>query len=299
MPTLANIVRAFGVEPVSIRQIARRQNVHWAVRADGARYVLRRFGVWADTPGDAAWEIDSVERLAAAGAPVPRVVGGRREIEGARYILMPWIGGRRLAHPPVSDTDYERLGGLLADFHTATSRVRAPPQRPEWTSSVDGAFPRTGGAARRSELLAALAEVDARMAGRFADAAATLEARDLPRVFAGHPRRLVHGDFAPWNIRIRGPRITGVLDFDLAHVDVRAADIAMARRGSHDSVVRGYLTRTTLTDAEVDNLDALWTSGSLRGVWRVLESRLAEGRITTQGLEWNVEQLGKTRPYAG
>ncbi|HEY3887394.1 MAG TPA: phosphotransferase [Caulobacteraceae bacterium] len=297
MPTLANIVRAFGVEPDSIRQIARRQNVHWAVRAGDARYVLRRYG--AETPGDAAWEIDSIERLAKAGVPVPRVVGGLREIEGARYILMPWLGRRRLAHPPVSDTAYERLGSFLADFHSATSHLPEPPQRPKWTSNVDGAFPRTGGATRRAELLAALAEVDATMARRLADAAATLEARDLPRVFAGYPRRLVHGDFAPWNIRVHGQGITGVIDFDLAHVDVRAADIAMARRGSHDGVVRGYLKRATLTDVEIDSLDALWTGGSLCGVWSVLESRLAAGRVTTQGLEWNVEQLGKTRPYRG
>jgi Ser/Thr protein kinase RdoA (MazF antagonist) len=297
MPTLANIVRAFGIEPDSIRQIARRQNVHWAVRAGEARYVLRRFG--GETPGDAAWEIDSIERLAGTGAPVPRLVGGLREIEGARYILMPWIGGRRLAYPPVSDADYERLGGYLADFHTATSHLTAPPQRPGWTSNVDGAFPRAGGVARRAELLAALAEVDATMAARLAEAAADLEARDLPRVFASYPRRLVHGDFAPWNIRLRGQRVSGVLDFELAHVDVRAADVAMARRGSHDGVVRGYLKRAALADAEIDNLDALWTGGSLCGVWHLLDSRLAEGRVTTLGLEWNIEQLGKTRPYAG
>jgi Ser/Thr protein kinase RdoA (MazF antagonist) len=240
MPTLANIVRAFGVEPDSIRQIARRQNVHWAVQAGESRYVLRRFGAWAETPGDAAWEVDTVERLAGAGAPVPQVVGGLREIGGARYILMLLVSGRRLAEPPVSDADYERLGSFLADFHLATSHLPEPPQRPNWVSNVDGAFPRTGGAARRAELLAALAEVDATMADRFADAAAALEARDLPRVFAGYPRRLVHGDFAPWNIRLRGRWVAGVLDFELAHVDVRATDVAMARRGSHDGVVRGY-----------------------------------------------------------
>jgi Ser/Thr protein kinase RdoA (MazF antagonist) len=299
MPTLANIVRAFGVEPQGIRLIARRLNAHWAVRAGAERYVLRRFGVWGETEGDIAWELDAVERLAGAGAPVPCPIGGLREIEGARYILMPWIGGRRLADPPVSDADYERLGGFLADVHAATDQLPAPPQRPGWTSCVDGAFPAEGGAARRAELLAALAKVDTAMAARFGGAAAALEARDLPGVFAGYPRRIVHGDFAPWNVRVRGGRLTGLIDFDLAHLDVRAADVAWSRRGYHDAVVRGYQARAPLTDVELANLDALWTGGSLRGVWRVLEGRIAEGRLTTHGFDWNLDQLDKTRPYRG
>jgi Ser/Thr protein kinase RdoA (MazF antagonist) len=135
------------------------------------------------------------------------------------------------------------------------------------------------------------------MAARFGEAAAALEARDLPGVFAGHPRRIVHGDFSPWNIRVRGGRLAGVIDFDLAHLDVRAADVAWARRGYHDGVVHGYLKRAPLIDAELANLDALWTGGSLGSVWRVLVSRLAEGRLTTHGFDWNLEQLGKTRPY--
>ena len=299
MPTLASVVRAFGVEPDAIRLISRRQNVHWAVRAGDERYVLRRFGIWAQTEGDAAWELDAVARLAKAGAPVPRAIGGVREIAGARYLLMPWIGGRRLADPPVDDADYKRLGGFLADFHAQTDPAPAPPQRPGWTSCIDGAFPTEGGAARRADLLAELAKVDAALAARFGEAAAALEARDLPAVFAGYPRRIVHGDFSPWNVRVSGGRLTGLIDFDLAHLDVRAADVAWARRGYHDGVVYGYGRRSPLADPEVASLDALWTGGSLSGVWRVLEGRIAAGRITTHGFDWNLKQLNKTRPYRG
>ena len=299
MPTLASIVRAFGVEPDAIRLISRRQNAHWAVRAGPERYVLRRFGVWAATDGDIDWELAAVDGLAEAGVPVPRAIGGVREIAGARYILMPRIGGRRLADPPVGDAGYERLGAHLADFHAATAHLPAPPQRPGWGAFVDAAVPLEGGASQRAELLAELAQVDAPMAERFGEAAAAVQARDLPAVFAGYPRRFVHGDFAPWNIRVRAGRLAGVIDFDLAHLDVRAADVAMARRGYHDAVVRGYLTRASLSDAELAGLDALWLGSLLRGIWRVLESRLAEGRVTAHGLAWNLEQLDKTRSYAG
>lgn len=295
---LADIVRAFGVEPDAIRLISRRQNVHWRVRAGGRSYALRKFGVWA-TPEDVAWETAAVEQLAGAGAPVPKALGPPRQIDGASWLLMVWLEGRRMRHPPTSEADYERLGGFLADLHAATAQLPPPSQRPAWTSCVDGAFPLLGGAARRAELLAELAQVDADMAARFGEAAAALEARDLPAAFAGYPRRVVHGDFSPWNIRVRAGRLTGVLDFDLAHLDVRAADVAWARRGYHDGVVRGYVQRTPLTEVELANLDALWPGGSLRSVWRVLESRLAEGRVTTHGLDWNLAQLDKTRRYAG
>jgi Ser/Thr protein kinase RdoA (MazF antagonist) len=298
MPMLADIVRGFGVEPDSIRLAARRHNVHWRVRAGAERYALRRFGVWG-TPGDVAWERAAVEALADAGLPVPRWIGGPATLDSGIYILMPWLGGRALGHPPISEAGYERLGELLADFHVATAHLPAPPQRPGWTSQVAGAVPSAGGRERREELLAELAKLDAPMAARFGGAAAALEARNLPAVFAGYPRRLVHGDFAPWNMRAAGGQLTGLFDFELAHVDVRAADIAMARRGYHDGVVRGYQRRVALTDAELANLDALWLGGSLGGIWRVLESRLAEGRMTGYGLTWNLEQLDKTRPYQG
>ena len=91
--------------------------------------------------------------------------------------------------------------------------------------------------------------------------------------------------------------MTGLIDFELAHVDVRAADLAFSRRGYHDAVVEGYLERAGLSAAELAALDGLWLGGCLSGVWRVLENRLAEGAVTTHGFDWNLEQLAKTRPY--
>jgi Ser/Thr protein kinase RdoA (MazF antagonist) len=88
-----------------------------------------------------------------------------------------------------------------------------------------------------------------------------------------------------------------LLDFEIAHVDIRAADIAQTRRGWHDPVVAGYLSHTPLSDAELQALDGLWLGGILNGVWRVLENRLAEGSELTYGFNGHVEQLDKTRPY--
>jgi Ser/Thr protein kinase RdoA (MazF antagonist) len=294
---LADIVRAFGLEPDAIRLIQRRQNAHWRVASGGRLYALRRAGAWLDADGDLDWELAVVEQWAAAGVPVAKPIGPPREIDGAIWFVMPWLGGRRLGREPWSDADYERLGGWLADVHAATVSLPVPPtQRPGWTAYADAAFPIIGGAERRAELLAALAKVDAGVAAQFDKAAEDLEARNLPRVFAGYPQRTIHADFAPWNLRHRHGRLHGVLDFELAHIDLVAGDIAQSRRGYHDGVVRGYLRRASLTDAELANLDALWLAAVMAGVWRELEQRLAAGPITEVGFVWTLAQLGKIRP---
>jgi len=294
---LASIVRGFGVEPDAIRLIRRRFNTHWMVRAGQRRYVLRRFGTWLEPEAGPAWELELVDRLAALGLPVPAPLAPPRTFDGAVYILMPYLPGRALSASSVNDAAYRKLGRRLADYHAVVADLPIPPQRPGWTSNVDGASPIAGGPERRAELLHALARVDAGMARAFEDAAKALEARTLPTVFAAAPLIVVHGDFAPWNLRLQGGRLTGLIDFELAHVDVRAADLAFARRGYHDAVVEGYLERATLSAAELAALDGLWLGGVLSGVWRVLENRVADGAVTTHGFDWNLDQIAKTRLY--
>jgi Ser/Thr protein kinase RdoA (MazF antagonist) len=258
--------------------------------------VLRRFGAWRGE-AEALWEIELVRRLATAGVPVAAPIGPPRTVNGSLYILMPFLAGRALGAGAVDDARYRALGRHLADYHAMIADLRAPSQRPGWTEYVAGALPASGGAEVRAALLAALGQADPDMARRFAVAAAQLEARDLPRVYAGAARMLVQCDFSPWNVRVRGGRLVGLLDFEGAHVDVRATDIAWARRGYHDAVVRGYVERAALSDAELGSLDGLWLGGVFAGLWRVLEGRVAEGSDLAYGLAWNLEQLAKTRPY--
>jgi aminoglycoside phosphotransferase (APT) family kinase protein len=95
-------------------------------------------------------------------------------------------------------------------------------------------------------LVPALAAVSPRLA-TWAQVAATAARRALDDVgAAGLPVTVVHGDFAEWNVHYTGGRLTGVIDFELAHLDSRPFELAMARtyRAPHAAAAyRAELTR--------------------------------------------------------
>lgn len=296
----AKALRAFGARPDRIRLLQRRQNAHWLVAAGADRFVLRRFGTMLGhySDGSVAWELEQVERIAALGWPAPRPLAPLLELDGAVWALLPFLGGRHLGHGNVSEAEYRLMGGLLADLHTDLARLPVPPQRPGRTSNIDGALPETGGPGWRAQLIADLARVDADLGRQFAAAVEALDARDLPAAFASEPRIIVHGDFSPWNLRLRGGRISALLDFELAHVDVAAADLAFARRGYHDPVVEGYVARRPLPDWQLALLDALWLGSLFSGAWKMLEAARQSGAAPDAAhFAWHGEQLRKTWPY--
>lgn len=296
--TLAEVVRALGVEPDSIRRIQARANVHWRVRAGRDVYVLRRY---VDTPGiaaSAAWEQALIDDLAQLGWPVARSVAPPREIAARHWLLMAHVGGRKIAlGGKVDRATYRRVGGLLARLHLDIERLAPRPQRPGWGAFIDAHLPVSGGPARRDALLARLERARPDMAERFRSALETLEARRLPQIFTGEPHHPVHGDFAPWNLLERGGALSGLLDFEIGHVDVLVADIALARRGYHDAVVEGYLEVRPLPDEQLAALDGLWLACLFYGLWSAIEGWERDGVDRPEQLDWNLEQLGKTRPY--
>ena len=297
--TLSQIVRAFGVEPALVRRVSHRHNTHWrVVSPEGVVYFLRRFGGQPDLAADAAWEVEAIRSLGDRGWPVAAPLGKPRLIDGAYFVLLPHLSGRALGKGSTDGDGYLWLGRRLAELHLLLEGLAPPPQRPDCTELLAGSRPRPS-QPPRDELMAFLAGRAPALADRLAAAVDAFEARDLAAVFAGAPRQVVHGDFSPWNVLTRGGRLTGVLDFELAHVDVAAADLAFARRGSHDGVVRGYLEVRPLPDAHIAALDALWTGAVLTSAWLELAPALKAGRLDPGALAWCAAQLQKTYPYSG
>jgi Ser/Thr protein kinase RdoA (MazF antagonist) len=308
MTSLAGVVRAFGPEPRAIRLISRRHNAHWKVlTTDGRDLILRCFGEQPDLDESAAWEAAALGSLAAAGLKVAAPLAPPRRLGGRLFGLYPHLAGRpltsarRLAKLVGSEpmqAFYRELGRCLADYHAGAAAVPLPGQRVGWCEMADAHLPQSGGHAMRQALLARLEAADADAAKALRAAAETLERRNLAALFAGASRLIVHGDFSPWNILIRRGAVSGLLDFELAHVDVAAADVAFARRGSHDAAVWGYLERASLPDDQLAALDGLWTGIVLFGAWTAL-SRWPQGApYDPLMLDWNLAQLKKTRPYA-
>ena len=239
-------------------------------------------------------------RLAELGLPVAAPLGAPKRVDGALHILMPFLAGRALGVGAVDEGRYRELGRRLADYHAIVAKLPLPPQRPGWCETVDSALPMTrpgscGGAScwmRSRASIPTWHAVSPLPPARWRPAI-------CPRLLPARRELVVQSDFAPWNIRLHSGRMVGLLDFELAHVDVSGADVAYARRGYHDAVVDGYLERATLTDAELASLDGLWLGGILAGNWRVLEGRIAEGSDLAYGMDWDLAQLDKTRPYRG
>jgi Ser/Thr protein kinase RdoA (MazF antagonist) len=294
---LADVVRAFGAEPRVIRWASHRHNTHWrVVTTDGAVRFLRRFGEQGGLDADAAWESEALTRLAAAGAEVAAPLSPPRRIGGRLWALYPHLAGRKLGGGDDRARTNRALGRGMAAYHAAAVKVRSPGQRPRWCEQGQAFDPPF---ADREALLTRLQAANPEHARLVRDAADRLERRDLAGLFAGEPRIIVHGDYAPWNVLRRDGRAAGVLDFELAHEDVRAADLAAARRGYHDDVVEGYLERASLPAAHLAALDGLWTGFVLFGLWRGLAMWPQGAPYDPATIAWNLEQFRKTRPYSG
>ena len=295
--SLRTIVQRLGVEPECVRLIKRGGNTHWSVASARGRFVLRRYGtdgVLDRSPASIRWEHELVTKLAARGYPAVAAVHPARELDGATYALFPYRRGRTWRFRG-GEADYRRLGALLADYHAIAATLGPRDQRPGWRRFDAATVPARGGVARRDRLLAILRGVDAETARLAATTARAIEPRLAASGVRSLPALPIHGDFSPWNLAFHRGSLSAVLDFDLAHLDVRAADICFARRGHHDAVVRVYRERAALGDSEVAVLDALWKASILLVLWRLVEVRGAALRRSE--LRWTVEQLVKTRPY--
>jgi len=209
--------------------IPTREARSWLVDWRGTRGVLRRRPLPAGSAArghllaDVRWLHDLLAGLAGPGFPSPRPLpsfGGRSwTLAGGQvWEIVSFLPGHEVGwddEPPMAE-----IGTMLARYHAAARRIEVTGQRP-------GALP--------------LADVPAtllsgQLGAACPDAERAAEIRRLAEQLAGdleacgHPaaaRIVVHGDFTNHNVIAGGapPRPTGVIDFQLAHVEVPVADI--------------------------------------------------------------------------
>jgi len=222
------ILSILGLEVVS--DFAGRLNKHWLVESSGERMVLRR---WAPQPlASIEYERRLVASLAGMGFPVA-TLGVPVEFEGTLWSVLPFLPGEPL--PAGDPAEWRSRGRRLAEFHGATAQIEGLEQRPGWR--------------RCEEILAdhsldrLLSENESRLPEevrilRWHLDRARLRIEGL--AIAPLPAIPNHGDFARWNLLFEDGRLTGLLDFELAHNDHRVEDFALAWRGKYDEVIEGY-----------------------------------------------------------
>nr|WP_237427632.1 phosphotransferase [Deinococcus xianganensis] len=106
------------------------------------------------------------------------------------------------------------------------------------------------------------------------------------------PRRLIHGDFTPWNLRVQHGQWTGLLDLEFTRPADPLADFALAWRGAHDDVIHGYAEVSHLSDGDRALIPALWWAHLLSGA-------LHDLRAGTRDDGWTARMLARRSPLMG
>ncbi len=201
-------------------------NDTYFVSAREGEFVLRVYRNTTD-PARVRDEHELLGRLAMQELPfaVPVPVRAR---SGDTLAVMESADGPRLATlfrripgEPASATvrDARLAGRALGQLDIALARLDLPVRAPGTLRDVHPLVP---------DPLAALAELEL---GPHRERVTSL----FERVAASHdtlatslPRQIVHGDFGFINVLVEGGVVTGMLDFEFAEADMRAADLACA-----------------------------------------------------------------------
>jgi Ser/Thr protein kinase RdoA (MazF antagonist) len=267
------VLEHFGVHLIAA--LGGRLNQHWLVEARGERLVLRR---WSQPADQIDYELRLLSRIAALGWPVAPAVAGPLELDGYTWSLAPFLPG-----DPPSETysiaEQHARGRLLAEFHASLAQLGDFGQRGGW---------------RRCEQILADHSLDQLLADherarpeetqilrwhldRARARAAGLRLHDRPGI-------VVHGDFAPWNLLFQAGRLSGILDFELAHWDHRIGDFALAWRGKYDDVIHGYAEVSPLEPEEWELITPLWWAFLIDGACQGLRNGIRDDGWTIRKL---------------
>ena len=282
------VLAQWGVRPRQLRRLGGNRNAHWIVTTAEGQYVLRCYRPDRDRAA-IEYEFAVLEYLSGKGWPVACPIGELRTWRGRTFAMFPRLTGRpRLDHD--SAKRQRERGGLLAELHQDLATLDLG-QRSRWQATdqflLAEAERIVAGAQRRLSHVPLLRDILVTQTGL---------ARTAVAEHTGHlPRSVVHGDFVGWNLLWRQGRLVGVIDFDDVRLDLRAADVACARRRRSDQVVAGYAAVSRLAEDEVALLDTLWRAYTLVFVADLLRARTLTAPVVA-ALEWCATQLTTTRP---
>ena len=311
-------LRAWPITPRAIRRTEHGlNNESYFVEADEGKFVARIYRNTAE-PARVRDEHDLLARLAlqelpfAVPAPLPAASGDTLAVlespDGPRLAaLFPRIPGE----PATLGAPHARLAGrALAQLDVALGRLDLPVRPPATIRDVHPLV---------LDPIDALDELD--LGDRYAGARQLLEDVDAAHdALAGSlPRQIAHGDFAFINVLVAEGRVTGMLDFEFAGPDVRAADLATAmyittvRAGETErwpvleALTAGYRRSLPLDPLEVAAIPELMRRRSAFGIIHWIGrhrqglaprqeplDRVARGAVLARWLDLNAARVAAT-----
>ncbi len=253
----------------------------WRAERGLAKVVIKHAGDQAlpDWP----YQIEFMDSMRRAGWPVPELLAEPEVRPDGVWLLFSWLSGEPAEGPDSAGGAVAR-GRLLAEFHAAAeatgitrrrigfpalSEVVADPELEAWLRVHERWVPEEGALLRECRQ-------------------AVLERFESCELTAA-PMCVIHGDFAPWNLLFDGGRLSGVLDFEGCHYNLKVADFALAWRGWHDDVLRGYDAVRSLSELEWRLVLPAYWAWLFLGVKDLLARSYGSGH--DPGLAWPIGQL--------
>jgi homoserine kinase type II len=270
---MARIIAAFDVGTlISAKGIAEGvSNSNWLVETQcferAQRFILTMYESRVEVD-DLPFFLDLLDHLAARGCPVPRTIHDRdgasyRLHEGKALALIEFLSGISVTEPTPGQA--RAVGAALAQVHLAgqdfTGKRTNAMGREAWADLLQAC----GGDA--------LAAIDPGLAATVARELALIQAQWPDHL----PQSVIHADLFPDNVLMLGDRVTGLIDFYFACVDITAYDVAVTHAAwcfTPDgkqflpdlscALLQGYAAVRPLLSAERDSLPLLARAASLR-----------------------------------
>jgi Ser/Thr protein kinase RdoA (MazF antagonist) len=275
----------------TLRFIGGRENKHWLVDIGGTRFVLRAYSREQTRAGSMGFELEILRRVKDTGWPVPEPVREPLLADERLWCLFTLLPGQpRSQQEP---EEQRQRGRLLAELHESTASMTGLGQRqgwhlsdetilnPELTHLVDDCaefYP------REHHILRWHIE-------RVREGLADLDLDGVEVV-------VLHGDFTCWNLLFEANALSGVLDFEAAHVNYRVADFALAWRGQQADVIRGYEEVHPLSDLDWQLLIPAYWAWLFIGVKEWIRTALYERRPTLD-LDWQIKHMLRRSEFHG
>ena len=281
------VLDRMGIVVLRIRVLTQRDNAHWLVETPDQRLVLRRYAQ-RRSRANVDYEIRLLEHLDRCGWPVPLPVAPLVEAYGSFWCAFTFMPGRALKprSPASIQAEQRRRGRLLAALHGDMAGFAVHGQRDGWRRTDEGLVHRTS--TEPADQVLARYERSFPEQGRILRAYhERMQERLAALIPHAPPLIVVHGDFTAWNMRYIRGSLSGIFDFEVAHLDLRVADFALSWRGKHHEVIRGYDAVSPLDPVEHELITPIFWAWCLAGVIENLDAGITN-------TEWSVTHLLRT-----